>query len=140
MSSQKSQPKGDAFAFLPKHKSLTAILADQNLAALGDAYVNFLYSLILSKKMGKPVGEKVNSTVLASALRMADLRKFLSSRTDRHKQADAAEALIVYGWLVGAVSFDQAIRIMEKEESEIEAFNALLRAILKNLKEAEGKI
>jgi hypothetical protein len=140
MSSQKSQPEGGAFAFLPKHKSLTAILTDHNLAALGDAYVNFLYSLILSKKMGKPVGEKVNSTVLASALRMADLRKFLSSRTDRHKQADAAEALIVYGWLVGAVSFDQAIRIMEKEESEIEAFNALLRAILKNLKEAEGKI
>jgi len=122
------------FSFVPKHESLRAVLLDHDLAALGDAYVNFVYSLALSEKQCKPVGRKVDSSVLAAAIRKAGLRASLPSRTDRHKQADAAEALIVYAWLNNIVSLDEAVQALGEEESLEEAFYVLLRAIVEKLK------
>jgi len=122
------------FHFIPKHENLLAVLLDHNLAALGDAYVNFVYSLALSEKQCKPVGKKVDSSILAAAVRKAGLRARLPSRTDRHKQADAAEALIVYAWLMGVVSLDEAVQIIVKEENLEEAFSTLLRSIEERLK------
>jgi hypothetical protein len=124
------------FDFAPKHESLLAILLDHNLAALGDAYVNFIYSLVLSERQCKPVGRKVDSSVLAASIRKTGLRARLPSRTDRHKQADAAEALIVYAWLTSIISLNEAITILRKEENLEEAFSGLLQTILERL---EGK-
>jgi len=121
------------FPFISKYKSLTDILTDHELAALGDAYVNFVYSLTLSKKTGKPIGRKVSSSTLATALKKADLRRFLASRTDRHRQADAAEALIVFAWLLGTTSLEETLRIMEREETAEDAFSILLQTILKRI-------
>ncbi|MCW4026578.1 MAG: hypothetical protein NWE76_03720 [Candidatus Bathyarchaeota archaeon] len=112
--------------FIPSHENISDVFDDHNLAALGDAFVNFVYSIALSKKLGKPVGRKVDSSTLASALRKADLRKFLPSRTDRHKQADAAESLIVYAWLTGKISLEETLHIMEREKTAEDAFNLLL--------------
>jgi hypothetical protein len=114
------------FAFIPKYESLREVLMDQNLAKLGDAYVNFLYSLVLSKKEGKPTGTKVKSRLLADAFKKAGLRRFLPSRINRHKQADAAEALIVYAWILGSVTMEEGVKILEESEDEIEAFSVLL--------------
>lgn len=114
------------FAFIPKYESLSEVLLDQNLAKLGDAYVNFLYSLVLSKKEGKPTGTKVKSRLLADAFKKAGLRKFLPSRINRHKQADAAEALLVYAWILGSVTMEEGVKILEESEDEIEAFTVLL--------------
>ncbi len=114
------------FAFIPQHKSLSEILMDQKLAKLGDAYVNFLYSMALSKKKGEPTGTKVQGRLLADAFKKAGLRKFLPSRIDRHKQADAAEALIVYPWLLGSMTMEEALEILEQNEDTIEAFSVLL--------------
>ncbi|MBS7615025.1 hypothetical protein KEJ18_04765, partial [Candidatus Bathyarchaeota archaeon] len=80
------------FSFASKHVSLQDVLLDHDLAMLGDAYVNFVYSLALSERQHKPVGRKVASSVLAMAVRKSGLRPLLPLRTDRHKQADAAEA------------------------------------------------
>jgi len=112
--------------FIPPFKNLPEILTNHKLAALGDAYVNFLYSLVLSKKSGEPAGAKVDSRLLAEALRKAGLRKYLPSRTDRHKQADAAEALIVYVWLKGLVPLEEGVKIFEQYEDEVEGFCNLL--------------
>ncbi|MEJ2281651.1 MAG: ribonuclease III family protein [Candidatus Bathyarchaeota archaeon] len=87
------------FSFIPKYKTLTEVLLDQKLAKLGDAYVNFLYSLVLSK---------------------------IPSRINRHKQADAAEALIVYAWIKEQMNMEEGIEILEKNEDNIEAFSLLL--------------
>ena len=84
------------FEFIQQHESLSEVLMDQKLAQLGDAYVNFLYSLAISKKTGEPAGIKVKGRLLEKKKKKAGLRKFLPSRVDRHKQADAAEALIAY--------------------------------------------
>lgn len=116
------------FAFIPQHKSLSEVLMDQKLAKLGDAYVNFLYSMALSKKKGEPAGTKVQGRLLSDAFKKAGLRKFLPSRIDRHKQADAAEALIVYPWLLGSMTMEEALEILEQNEDTIEAFSVILLA------------
>ena len=114
------------FAFIPQYESLSEVLMDQKLAKLGDAYVNFLYSLALSKKNGEPTGTKVKGRLLADAFKKAGLRKFLPSRIDRHKQADAAEALIVYAWIRGSMTMEEGLEILEQNEDNVEAFILLL--------------
>jgi hypothetical protein len=121
------------FAFTPKYESLSEVLMDQKLASLGDAYVNFLYSLALSKKKGEPIGTRVKGRLLADAFKKAELRSFLPSRINRHKQADAAEALIVYAWMRGSMTIEEGLRSLEQNEDEIEAFSFLLLTAKKSL-------
>jgi hypothetical protein len=121
------------FIFISSFENLQEILANHKLAALGDAYVNFLYSLAISKKSGEPAGAKVDSRLLAEALRKAGLREYLPSRTDRHKQADAAEALIVYTWLKGLIPLEEAVKTLEQYEDETEGFCNLLLLAKKKL-------
>lgn len=121
------------FTFIPRFKSLQEVLTNHKLAAFGDAYVNFLYSLAISKKSGEPAGAKVDSRLLAEALRKAGLREYLPSRTDRHKQADAAEALIVYAWLKDLISLEEGVSILEQHENAVEGFCNLLILAKKKL-------
>ncbi len=114
------------FSFTSTHKTLQDVLLDQNLAPLGDAYTNLIYSLYLSTKKRKPAGAKADSRMLSNALREAGLRKLLPSRIDRHKQADAAEALLVYVWLHGLTTVAEGVKIMTKYEDGVEAFSSLL--------------
>ena len=114
------------FAFISQYESLSEVLMDLKLAKLGDAYVNFLYSLALSKKREEATGTKVKGRLLADAFKKAGLREFLPSRIDRHKQADAAEALIVYAWIRGSMSMEESLEILEQNEDVIEAFSVLL--------------
>jgi hypothetical protein len=122
------------FAFIAQYKNLSEVLMDQKLASLGDAYVNFLYSLALSKKKREPVGTKVKGRLLADALKKAGLRKFLPSRITCHKQADAAEALIVYAWMQSSITMEEGLRILEQGEDEVEAFSLLLLTAKQNVK------
>jgi len=112
--------------FIPKYKTLSQVLTDHNLAALGDAYVNFLSSLAESKKRGEPTGARVDNNLLALALRKAGLRELLPSRTNRHEQADAAEALIVYAWTQDIMTIEEAVNILEQSEDIPEAFCSLI--------------
>jgi len=121
------------YTFIQPFANLREILTSHKLAALGDAYVNFLYSLAISKKSGEPVGAKVDSRLLAEALRKAGLREYLPSRTDRHKQADAAEALIVYAWLKGLIPLEEGVKILERYEDAVEGFCDLLILAKKKL-------
>ena len=114
------------FKFMKQYQNLNEILMDQKLAKLGDAYVNFIYSLALSQKKGMPTGIKVKGRLLAEAFKKAGLRKYLSTRIDRHKQADAAEALIVYTWIKDLISINESLEILRNNENEIEALTCLL--------------
>ena len=122
---------GKEFMFFRKYRCLSDVLTDNDLASLGDAYINFIYSLYLSKRSGRPIGKKVESFPLAGAIQKAGLRRFLASRTDRHKQADAAEALLVYGWIVGAISLEESVQILMEKEKVEEAFSSLLETVVK---------
>jgi hypothetical protein len=121
------------FAFISQYKNLREVLMDQKLAALGDAYVNLVYSLALSKKKGEPTGAKVDNRLLAQALKRVGLRSLLPARIDRHKQADAAEALIAYAWVRGLVTMEEGVNILERGEDMLEAFCSFLRTAMKKI-------
>jgi len=123
----------EKFGSVLKHKNMSEILMDHKLAALGDAYVNFIYSMALSRRTGSPQGAKVQSRVLAEALKRANLRELLPARTDRHKQADGAEALLVYAWIKGLMPLEDAVSILYQHEKPIEAFYSLILATKKRL-------
>ena len=112
--------------------SVNEILLDKELAQLGDAYVNFIYSLALSSSKGRLVGGKVSSEILAKALKESGLRKFLPTRLDRHSLGDATEALIAYSWITEKITAEEAVKILEKEDdNSIEGFKKLLLQIMR---------
>jgi hypothetical protein len=121
------------FAFISQYRNLHEVLMDQKLAALGDAYVNLVYSVALSKRKGEPTGAKVDNRLLAEALKKAGLRSFLPSRIGRHKQADAAEALIVYAWVRGSMTMEEGVSILEQGEDTVEGFCSFLLTAKKKL-------
>ena len=112
--------------FMKDYENLTQILTDRKLASLGDAYINFVYSLALSQKEGKPSGAKVKGTALAEALRKAGLRRYLPSRIDKHVLSDAAEALLVYVWLHKLLTLEESVETLEKMDTLIEGLTQLL--------------
>jgi len=125
--------KSKRFTFTTTYKTLEKILTDHNLATLGDAYTNLIYSLYLSIKTGKPTGAKASSRMLSKALKQAGLRDLMSSRLDRHSQADAAEALLVYAWLQGQATITESVNILSSHEKVADAFSSLLTDTKKKL-------
>lgn len=115
--------------FIKPYGSLTEVLTDHKLAALGDAYINFAYSLALSMKRGQPSGTKVKGTVLAKAFKKAGLRKHMSTRVSSHVMADAAEALIVYAWIHGYMPLEECVSMLVSSENSVEGFTQLLLTI-----------
>ena len=113
-------------AFLSDYENLMQVLTDRKLAALGDAYVNFAYSLALSNKTGKPCGKKVKGTALAEALREAGLRTFLPSRMDRHSLSDAAEALLAYAWLHNLFTLEDSVETLVQSDTLENGLSQLL--------------
>lgn len=117
------------FSFTKIYKDLTEVLMDHKLAALGDAYINFVYSLALSQNKGQPSGAKVRGSVLAEAFKKAGLREHMPSRVSRHMLADAAEALTVYAWLHSHITLEETVALLDKAENPLEGFTQLLLTI-----------
>lgn len=115
------------YPFTPVHSTLTSLLEDHNLAQLGDAYINFTYSLALSSRKRRPTATKVKGAVLAQALKNAKLRQHLPSRMTSHKLADAAEALIIYTWLSNQITIQETVKTLAQSENQIEALTQLLK-------------
>ncbi len=109
-----------ASIFMKDHRNLTEVLTDHELASLGDAYINFVYSLALSIRNRQPSGKKVKGIALAEALRKAGLRELMPSRMTSHKLADAAEALLVYAWFSDCITLEESVTALE-EASELVA-------------------
>jgi len=110
-----------------RRKCLREVLVDHDLASLGDSYANLIYSLATSNRKQQPVGIKVKGSILASALRKADLRGELPSRMSTHTLADAAEALLVYAWLCGKIGLDESVEAITKGKEPVDGLVRLLR-------------
>jgi hypothetical protein len=117
-----------------EHDSLAVVLTDHKLAALGDAFINFAYSLALSNRRGVPSGAKVKGSLLAEGLRRAGLRPYAPSRITRHMLADAAEALIVYAWLRDYITLEESVAILEKNEDLAEGLRELFEKIIHRIR------
>jgi hypothetical protein len=125
----RSLRRGKSFPFAGEHDNLKEVMIDRDLASLGDAFINFAYSLALSNRKGKPAGAKVKGTLLAEALRRAGLRGEFPSRASSHDLADAAEALIVYCWLHGYLTLEEIVSVLEKTETPVDGLTKLLGRI-----------
>jgi hypothetical protein len=123
-----------SYSFVKPKKNLREVMVDRNLASLGDAYINFIYSLALSNKHGKPVGTKVKGSVLADALRKAGLRQYLPSRVDQHSLADAVEALLVYAWLTKHITLAETVEQLLATDSLEEDLCQLLSLVMRRIK------
>lgn len=110
---------------LRKKPNLEEVLSNKNLAALGDSYLNLLYSVYLSGKLGRPTGSRIKGSILYTALNESGLRRVLPKRVDRHSQADAVEALAAYSWIKELVSFKRALKILNKHEDPIAGMTEL---------------
>ena len=124
----------ETFSFIKTHGNITEVLTNHKLASLGDEYINFVYSLALSNRKGEPSGAKVKGSVLAEAIKKAELRKHLPARMTRHMLADAAEALIVYAWLHNYITLEESVAALEKTDDPIEGFRQLLATIKNRVK------
>ncbi len=126
--------------------SFSSSVMDKGLAKLGDSLVNFVFSLALSKYLGKPTGDRVSNASLAIALDLAGMGGLIPPRTDKHGKGDIAEALLAYAWLKGVVTVDEAVEIVRrnltddvlnygrKKECVGRAFAELYRIVIKRLK------
>ncbi len=118
---------------LKKYGSLEELLLDKDLAALGDSYINFVYSLAMSKKQNRPVGAKVDNQTLAQAVTKSGLRKFLPHRVDRHDRGNAAEALLVFAWLSDLLELKDCTNVLSREADVSTAFADLIEKVLSKL-------
>jgi len=109
---------------------------DRKLAQLGDAFVNFVYSLALTRSIGEPVGTKVSDKVLANAARKVGIRRLLPKRTSRGDVSNAVESLVVYAWLHNHMTIDEISAILEAQtDSPSDAFTTLSEKIIEKLVE-----
>jgi len=122
---------------LKRYSSVEEVLLDEDLAGLGDAYVNFVYSLAVSQRSRRPTGAKVNNRILAEAVKKSGLRRLLPHRVDRQAQGNAAEALIVFAWLSDLASFEECVETLAKTKDATEGFAGLLHVVLERLGERE---
>ena len=116
-------------------RALKEIMLDRGLASLGDALVNFAFSLALSLEKGRPTGRRLDNRLLAEALRASGLRREAPRRMDRHALADAMEAILAYGWLTGLVSFWDIVKALRSQDL-IEGLSGLVKKIVKRAGEA----
>ncbi len=108
------------------------------LSKIGDPFVNFVYSLALSKTLHRPVGKKVSNKILKEALARSKLRDQAGSRRSKGDLGDYVEGFIFKAWAEGQVTIDDCVAILsrtlspgakgkEREEESISAFTDLLR-------------
>jgi hypothetical protein len=118
---------------LKGYNDLQELLLDKDLASLGDSYVNFVYSLAMSKKHNRPMGAKVTNQTLADAVEDSGLRKLLPHRVDKHERGNAAEALLVFAWLQDMQEIDDCVKVLSQNNDPTKAFVNLLRDVLEKL-------
>jgi hypothetical protein len=132
-----------------------SIGTDKGLAKIGDGIVNLTYSVAKSmyltrnNKNNKIIrtGKKVSKTILAEALKNANMKNFSKNRANAHDLADTVEAIIAYIWISEKMGIKEIInfladsligdlyqRHIEIESARI-AFTKLLNHIKKFLPE-----
>jgi hypothetical protein len=102
-------------------ENLRHVVNDKQLASLGDAFVNFIYSLALTKINGRPQATKVSDRILSEAFRLAGLRSYLGTRLSRKDLANAAESLLVEAYRRQLISIEESVSILTQNPDGLEA-------------------
>jgi hypothetical protein len=98
-------------------KNLLTYIQTKSNAKLGDALVNFIYSVAKSLVSGSPTGMKVSDSILSEAFKGSSWYRTktlkLSGKKDRI--ADAVEALILFFWVHEGLNLKKMIEPLESQ-------------------------
>lgn len=120
---------------LLSNREFQQILKNRRLARLGDAYVNFLFSLALTKASGIPVGVKVSDRILFEAAKNSGIRPLLPRRIKRGEVANVIEALVVDSWMKKSLELNEMVDIISKNSDNLtEAATQLVKSILERMR------
>jgi hypothetical protein len=100
---------------------LRRIMRDKELASLGDAFVNFVYSLALTKMSGKPQAVKVSDRILAEAFRLSGLRIHLGTRVSKKDFANASEAILAEAYQRKLITTEECVNVLSKNHNGLGA-------------------
>jgi hypothetical protein len=89
-------------------------MQDKQLASLGDAFVNFIYSLAITQINDQPEGIKVSDRDLSEAFRLAGLREYLGTRLSRKDLANASESLLVQAYRTHVLTIEESVQIIAR--------------------------
>ncbi len=110
------------------------------LSSIGDSLVNLIYSLAVSKAVGRPTGKRASNYVLSQSLLRSGLRERAGKRLDKGDLADYCEAVIFQAWIRRDIELEECVSILSSRlagaddpsklrESSIAAFAELLSEI-----------
>ena len=102
-------------------ETLRQVMRNKQLASLGDAFVNFVYSLALTQANGKPQSVKVSDRILANAFKLAGLRKYLGTRISKKDLANASESLLVDAYQKKLITIEESVRILTEDPDGLQA-------------------
>jgi hypothetical protein len=143
----------DIFLLKDLNLNLTqrSIGTDKGLAKIGDSIVNLTYSVAKSmyltrnNKNNKIIrtGKKVSKTILAEALKNANMKSFSKNRADAHDLADTVEAIIAYIWISEKMAIKEIIDFLldsltgdlYERHIEIESARIAFTKLLNHIKE-----
>lgn len=97
------------------------VMRDKQLASLGDAFVNFVYSLALTQTGGEPQAVKVSDRILAEAFRLSGLRKYLGTRVSKKDLANASESLLVKAFQKKLITIEESVGILTQNPDGLKA-------------------
>ncbi|HUK29213.1 MAG TPA: ribonuclease III family protein [Candidatus Acidoferrales bacterium] len=95
---------------MSKSDHVRQVMLDKQLASLGDAFVNFVYSLALTQVNGRPKGVKISDRDLSEAFRLAGLRGYLGTRISKKDLANASESLLVEAYRAHLLSVEESVQ------------------------------
>jgi hypothetical protein len=102
-------------------ETLRQVMRNKQLASLGDAFVNFVYSLALTQANGKPQSVKVSDRILADAFKLSGLRKHLGTRISKKDLANASESLLVDAYQKKLITIEESVRILSEDPDGLQA-------------------
>jgi hypothetical protein len=98
---------------------LRLIMRDRQLASLGDAYINFVFSLALTAVKGYPQGTKVSDRILAQAFVQANLRSHLGTRVARKDLANASESILAEAYRKNLLTIEESVNIIIQQSGDL---------------------
>jgi len=117
-----------------KPDAVRQIMYDKRLATLGDAFVNFIYSLALTQINGKPEGIKVSDRDLSEAFRFAGLRNYLGTHVSKKDFANASESLLVEAYRRRLLTIEESVKIITQNPDGPKAgLSELLKLVVNRL-------
>jgi len=122
---------------MSKSDHVRQVMHDKQLASLGDAFVNFVYSLALTQINGHPKGIKISDRDLSEAFRLAGLRDYLGTRLSKKDLANASESLLVEAYRTRLLTVEESVQtITENPDGPKAGLIDLLKLAVKRLETA----